>query len=627
VAAALLAGCGAASPAAPKSGAHTAPSSAAANGPAGESGPKGESKPVYSYKKAVRETVWVDDGLDSDHDGKNDRIDVDIIRPSEPAAAGRKVPVIMDASAYYTTVGRGNESQRTTYDAQGRPRQFPLFYDNYFVPRGYAVAAVDLPGTGRSDGCTDAGGPTDIQSAKSAVDWLNGRATAYTTRTGDTRVKATWTTGATGMIGKSWDGSVANGVAATGVPGLRTIVPISAISSWYDAYFAQGAPLMGLRSGAGLIGEVETKAAAQRCAAVNDALRGPGPLSGDWSSLWSERDYVADAGKVRASVFAVQGLQDTNVRPQQFGQWWDALAGAGVERKVWLSLTGHVDPFDYRRSAWVDTLHQWFDHTLLGYDNGIDRQPQADIERSPGHWTTDAVWPPAGTSSVTLDPLAGPQPGVGTLGTHAGTGTEQFTGRGKAEAQWAATATTPTPDKVTFTTGPLTRDLRLSGSSHLTVTATPTSSAAYLSAALVDLGPATIRAYDAADGLGVTTLATRDCWGESGDGDSACFKQTTAHTAHVTATFFSRGAADLRNHASLAKSPPLTPGVPVTMTVDLAATDHVVPAGHRLALVIGGADTDLVLSPPGSPTVTVDLARTTLRLPVVGGPQSLPALG
>lgn len=44
------------------------------------------------------------------------------------------------------------------------------------------------------------------------------------------------------MIGKSWDGTIANGVAATGVKGLKTIVPIAAISSWYDYYFAQGAP-------------------------------------------------------------------------------------------------------------------------------------------------------------------------------------------------------------------------------------------------------------------------------------------------------------------------------------------------------------------------------------------------
>jgi predicted acyl esterase len=72
------------------------------------------------------------------------------------------------------------------------------------------------------------------------IDWLNGRNTA---RTGDgTPVQATWTTGAVGMIGKSYDGTLANGVAATGVQGLRTIVPISAISSWYDYTRSGGVP-------------------------------------------------------------------------------------------------------------------------------------------------------------------------------------------------------------------------------------------------------------------------------------------------------------------------------------------------------------------------------------------------
>jgi len=46
-------------------------------------------------------------------------------------------------------------------------------------------------------------------------------------------VVADWHNGKSGMIGKSYDGTLANGVAATGVAGLETIVPISAISTWY----------------------------------------------------------------------------------------------------------------------------------------------------------------------------------------------------------------------------------------------------------------------------------------------------------------------------------------------------------------------------------------------------------
>ncbi|MGW0629395.1 Xaa-Pro dipeptidyl-peptidase [Streptomyces sp. NPDC002758] len=577
-----------------------------------------ESRPVYSYANAVREAVWVDTGLDGDGDGRSDRVAADIVRPREPAQQGRKVPVIMDASPYYSCCGRGNESQLKTYDAQGNVVQMPLFYDNYFVPRGYAFVGVDLVGTNRSDGCIDIGGRSDIQSAKAVIDWLNGRAKAYTSRTGTTTVRANWTNGRTGMIGKSWDGTIANGVAATGVKGLKTIVPISAISSWYDYYFAKGAPLYD--SGPNWLADaVESDDAHAHCAAVQQKLVDGAPRTGDWTGLWTERDYVKDAGKVRASVFLTHGLQDLNVRTKHFGQWWNALAKNGVERKIWLSQTGHVDPFDYRRGAWVDTLHRWFDHELLGYDNGIDREPMADIERHPDQWVTSKVWPPSGTRATTLRPATGAQPGVGTLGLLPGTGTETFTDDPKlSETDWAAKTGTPTPEKAGFVTGQFTRDLRLSGSSKVTVTATPTTATAHLSAVLVDLGPDTIRDYaDAAEGI--NTLTDRTCWGESTAGDSACFKVTMAKTTSVGATVFSRGWADLGNYASDRKGAPLTPGRAYTITLDLAATDHVVPKGHRLALIVAGTDRDLIDPPSTTPTLTLDLSRTAVRVPLVGG--------
>ncbi|KAB1145014.1 Xaa-Pro dipeptidyl-peptidase [Streptomyces luteolifulvus] len=586
--------------------------------PAAAHGAPRESRPVYSYDNAIREAVWVATGLDGDGDGKTDRVAVDIVRPREPAQQGRKVPVIMDASPYYSCCGRGNESQKKTYDGGGNVVRMPLFYDNYFVPRGYAFVGVDLAGTNRSDGCVDVGGRSDIRSAKAVVDWLNGRARAYTTRTGTVRAKAAWTNGRTGMIGKSWDGTIANGVAATGVKGLKTVVPISAISSWYDYYFAKGAPLYD--SGPDWLSDyVDSPDARARCAAVQRRLVDEAPRTGDWTSLWTERDYVRDAGKVKASVFAIHGQQDLNVRMKHLGQWWDALAQHGVERKIWLSQTGHVDPFDFRRATWVDTLHRWFDHELLGYDNGIDREPMADIERHPDQWITSKVWPPRGTATTTLRPDSGPQPGVGTLGPNRGTGTETFTDDPQhGETDWAARIDTSTPDKAGFVTVPLTRGLRLSGSSEVKVTATPTTSTAHLSAVLVDLGPDTIRDY-AASGEGITTLTDRTCWGASSAGDSACFKDTRARTADVDHTVVSRGWADLGNHASDAKGVPLTPGKAYTITLDLAATDHVVPAGHRLALIVAGTDKDLIDPPSSPPTLTLDLSRTSARVPLVGG--------
>ena len=54
---------------------------------------------------------------------------------------------------------------------------------------------------------------------------------------------ADWSNGKNAMIGKSYDGTFANGVAATGVDGLTTIVPISAISDWYDYSRMGGDPV------------------------------------------------------------------------------------------------------------------------------------------------------------------------------------------------------------------------------------------------------------------------------------------------------------------------------------------------------------------------------------------------
>ncbi|MGW0816355.1 Xaa-Pro dipeptidyl-peptidase [Streptomyces viridiviolaceus] len=576
------------------------------------------SEPVHSYDDAIREAVWVDTGHDGDGDGRDDRVAVDIVRPREPAQQGRKIPVIMDASPYYSCCGRGNESQKKTYDADGDVVQMPLFYDNYFVPRGYAVVGVDLAGTNRSDGCVDVGGRSDIQSAKAVVDWLNGRAKAYTTRTGSERAEAGWTNGRTGMIGKSWDGTIANGVAATGVEGLETIVPIAAISSWYDYYFSQGAPLYG--SGPDWLSDyVNSPDARAKCDAVQQRLVDGAPRTGDWTRLWTERDYVKAAGKVRASVFLVHGMQDLNVRMQHVGPWWDALAKNGVQRKIWLSQTGHVDPFDFRRAEWVETLHRWFDHELLGYDNGIDREPVADIERHPDQWVTSKSWPPRGTQTTTLRPAEGDRPGVGTLGLRANRGIETFTDDpALGETDWAARIDEPTPEKAGFVTRPLTRDLRLSGSSTVTVTAIPTTPTAHLSAVLVDLGPDTIRDY-ADGGEGITTLTDRSCWGPSTAGDSSCYKETAAKTADVEYTVVSRGWADLGNHASKWRGVPLTPGKAHTITLDLAATDHVVPAGHRLALIVAGTDRDLIDPPADTPTLTLDLSRTSAHVPFVGG--------
>src|ERR1043165_9939434 len=145
------------------------------------------------------------------------------------------------------------------WDDDGVNDRWPLFYDNYFVPRGYAYVLGQMLGTGyTTEGCPNHGGPEDIAGEKSIVDWLNGHVKAY--RAADLsapEVVADWHNGSSAMIGKSYDGTLSNGVAATGVEGLKTIVPVSAISAWYN-YSRTGGVRQNTNYPAGLNGNVTT---------------------------------------------------------------------------------------------------------------------------------------------------------------------------------------------------------------------------------------------------------------------------------------------------------------------------------------------------------------------------------
>ncbi|MEK8105994.1 CocE/NonD family hydrolase [Micromonospora sp. M12] len=110
-------------------------------------------------------------------------------------------------------------------------------------------------------------------------------------------------------------------VAATGVPGLATIVPISAISSWYDYMRYQGRALAA--DYPGYLHEVVNGRPAEACAQVLARLRADSAdETGDYNDFWARRDYRPSADRVRASVLVAHGLNDLNVTTNQFAGWW-----------------------------------------------------------------------------------------------------------------------------------------------------------------------------------------------------------------------------------------------------------------------------------------------------------------
>ena len=89
--------------------------------------------------------------------------------------------------------------------------------------------------------------------------------------------------------------------------------------------------------------------------------------------------------------------------------------------------------------------------------------------------------------------------------------------------------------------------------------------------------------------------------------------------AKITDNIITRGWADPQNHKSLTQSEPLVPGKFYTVTFDLQPDDQIIPKGQQIGLMIFSSDREYTLWPKPGTVLTIDLDKTSLTLPVVGG--------
>ncbi len=604
----------------------------------------GKTAPVFDYDQATRERVYIPNGQDADMDGVEDRTAIEIMRPKE-SGPGFKVPAIVAPSPYYTSApGQFVNQSIADVDGDGLNDRWPLWYDNYFVPRGYAVILAEMDGTANSTGCATNGGPSDVQSIKVVVDWLNGRAPGYDSVTGTAHpIVADWHSGKSAMIGRSYNGTLPNAVAATGVEGLTTIVPISAISSWYDYSRMGGVIGSTAHYPAWLSNYVTDPGDQAHCAPARDAMSLlDGDADGTMNPFWDARNYRPDVSRIKASVFETHCLQDDNVKPDQFSEWWYRLAAANVPRKLWLCREGHIDPFMTNRAEWMDELHQWFDHWLFGIDNGIMEQPRVLIEDTKDNWHAYPDWPLPGSKDVDVY-LQGDTPSTpGKLGGATGGNTDtlkwtDLSNQSEATALNIADGTTQNNRRV-FLSPPLKTDLRFSGTPRIDIRASLDKPQSNLSAMLVDYGPST-QITRSSDGVSTPANAPSDCWGSSStrtgpDGKvmdyDACYQQPIKPTVTVTATQgwrISRGILDSSNRDSLYADVPVTPGTEYEFKFPILPVDYTIPAGHRVGIVLMANFSNLERNGTTGTTITLNSKLSKVSLPVVGGYDALVKAG
>jgi predicted acyl esterase len=680
--------------------ARVAPSvSAPAPEPAVPTFADGLSQAVFSANPAdwYSGEVWVQAPFDSDKDGKRDRIHADFTAPREVVTDGLKVPVIFEDSPYYAGTASQYSNWAVDHELGLPPSSRPATpfwaagntsptistrYESTWVPRGFAVVHAESPGTGHSDGCPTSGGTNETLAAKAVIDWLGGRAPAYTTRTGNAQAVATWTTGKVGMLGTSYNGTIPEAAATTGVQGLEAIVPISAISDWYDYYRANGmvrAPHSS-SSPSGDNNEFQGEdldvladvvysrvdEAGQRtiCQPGIDYLKARmDRATGNRNGVWQERNYMKDVKNVHAATLLAHGNNDFNVMTKNAAQFYAALKQQGVPHMFYFHQGGHG-------GAPPDVLvNYWFTRYLYGVQNGVETLPRSWVVREA------ASCPPRETT---------------VTGDQSNTATLVVGDTSPVRIGFSLTVPQTNADGTTTTTTRLITDIP--DATHL-VLASPVATATgqkVADGAVVSLvcGPANPTPYaewpDPAS-RGVTLHLTPGAPGRGGltveppdpdapretlTDDASIAGITSANTASSkvrliyqtpaltqpvrisgtptvslqtafskpkanltvalvsyppagAGTILTRGWIDPTNRNTDWADVPVRPGRLYPIDVDMQPKDTVVPAGNRLALMVLSSDRDFTIRPAAGTQLTLDLARSSLSIPVVGGTNAL----
>jgi X-Pro dipeptidyl-peptidase len=356
-----------------------------------------------------------------------------------------------------------------------------------------------------------------------------------------------------------------------------------------------------------------------------------GDESGDFTPFWVERDYNKDAANVTASVFAAHGLQDDNVMPDHFSKWWDALP-ASVDKKVWLTRTGHIDPFDFRRAEWVRTLHRWFDHELMDVNNNVLTENAADVEYGADEWRSYKRWPVDGREEVSVRLGEDTPTTAGTLSYGAPSTPnvvdvlQPWTDTPSMSENTAiSNPTTVTANRRVFLSAPLAAPLHVSGTPVVRLRAAVEATDTNFAGLLVDYGPAT---QVSRTGDGARTLATSSCWGEASTADDACYLDVEKRIQSVTQWRVTKGILDAANRNSYAVFEPVIPGLETSFEFPLLPQDYVFPAGHRIGLVVFGSYSGYgSQAEQNRARITLNVTDSLLDLPVVGGKQALARAG
>lgn len=571
----------------------------------------GEAQIVEAFNNPdnwLRHDLWVETEFDTDGDGEKDRMHVSVTRPEHTETEGLKLPVIYVTSPYFAGVAAdapgtmwdvkhelGGKSKERFHPEVKRRGERPIISNSHirkWVPRGYIVVHSSSPGTGLSDGAPTIGGKNESLAPKAVIDWLNGRAKGYKERNGNEEVKAYWTTGKVGMTGTSYNGTLPLAAATTGVEGLEVIIPIAPNTSYYHYYRSHGL----VRSPGGYLGEdidvlydfvhsgdEDKRAHNNKVVRDTEMMDNMDRQTGDYNDWWAGRDYLNQMDNMKAAMLMSHGFNDWNVMPEHSYRIYKAAKDKGLTTQIYYHQNGHGGPPP------TSMMNKWFTKYLHGVDNGVDKEKhkahivrEHDDRQQP---TAYADYPNPSATHVTLRLTPGGN-GVGglSLDDTAEVGETliddvSFSGKDLATAK-------SSENRLLYVTPVLKNDLHISGVAKVSITLSSNKSAANLSVWLVSLP-----------------------WQEGSD-------------VKITDNIITRGWADPKNYKSITEEEDLVPGRSYSLTFDLQPDDQIIKAGQQIGLMIFSSDQEFTLHPQPGTELTIELDKTKLVLPIVGGEEA-----
>ena len=302
-------------------------------------------------------------------DGIN--LSASVALPADDAgtAVPERFPVVLTQTGY-------NKSLASSVPA------FPTF-NSYLVQRGYAHVAVDVRGTGASEGNWEAFSEREQQDYKEVMDWV---------------ATQDWSNGSVGTWGPSFMGITQIFTAAWQHPAHKAVFAIVPDADAYrDIVFAGGQvnagfiPLwMGLVTALGVIPAQPDAGTPQLIAdhivsaltdfqvpIIAESVVGANGMNYD-GPFWRTRSPIEVAPRVKIPTFIVGGLNDLFQRGEPM--LYEALKGHTTTKLLigpWMHLTassGAGLPLDN-----VPDLNHialmWFDRYLRGAANGAESVP------------------------------------------------------------------------------------------------------------------------------------------------------------------------------------------------------------------------------------------------------------